>query len=96
MFKKMTLQLTEPICLCLEQSLQWTVQGSASGPCLCVWCDCCGTKVLVPNQEFRANFQFDQPYPGRHGSKPPPPPVEAGDVHDFVEYLKRRRTALPS
>ncbi len=96
MFKKMTLQLTEPICLCLEQSLQWTVQGTGAGPALCVWCDSCGTKMMVPNHEFRATFHLDNPYPGRYGNKPQPPPVEAGDVQDFVEYLKRRRLVLPS
>jgi hypothetical protein len=97
MFKLVTIHMTEPICLCLRQQLRWNTQASAGGGSLHVWCSVCGTKVLVPHKQFVANFHFDKPYPGKPAQREvSKPDVLAGDVADFVGYLRRRRQTLPS
>ena len=65
MFKRVTIHLTEPICPCTEQRLQWTVHLPPEGPALGIWCDTCGTKVWIPNGRFKAAFELDEPYPNQ-------------------------------
>lgn len=92
-FRRATIHLTEPICLCAEQNLAWTVAPTAAGPTLAIWCQTCGTKLQVPNKEFKAAFQLEKPYPG----KPREEKKKGGEVIDFAEYLKRRKpNDLPS
>jgi hypothetical protein len=89
-FKSMVLHLREPICLCLEQRLCWTVEQTKSGPSLLTWCQGCGTKLQVPNSEFKAVFHLDRPYPGRIKK------IAGKQAADYMEYLKRRRPGPPS
>lgn len=97
MFRRVNIELTEPICLCLEQKLAWSIQETGKGPGLCIWCEGCEAKIEVPTKHFRASFSLDKPYPGKPNEKKlPPPKVEAGDLVDFMAYLKRRRTDIPS
>lgn len=91
MFKKVVVQMTEPICHCEEQNIGWSVLQSQVGPSLVVWCNTCRVRVEIPNKEFKAMFHFEKPYPGK-----PKPAVEVierkpGDVIDFTEYLKKKR-----
>lgn len=89
MFKKMIVNIAEPICLCSEQKLSWTVEQTKEGPSLLAWCLMCGTKLQVPNREFKAVFQFDKPYPGKVR-------IEKAQPTDYSEYMKRRRPGPPS
>lgn len=94
MFKRAVIHLTEPICHCEEQSLEWTVLQSPMGPSLKVWCTACEVALLIPNQEFKASFSLDEGYPGKKEQRVP---QKKGDIIDFTEYLKRRDTGdLPS
>lgn len=98
MFKRISIYLTDPICPCEEQKLSWTVKQTEAGPSLSVWCNSCGTSVLVPNAEFKASFTFDRPYPGK--PKPKVPVVThvpgPGDVVDITEYLRKKREREPA
>lgn len=97
-FRKAELHFTDPICLCLEQNLEWNVIQAQDGPNLTVKCKDCHVKVIVPQAKFMASIHFDTPYPGR---KPAPKPrievVEKreGDVVDLTAYLKRRDKGGP-
>lgn len=73
MFKRITIQMTEPICSCEEQKINWTpklVQVVKGGKTfnsytLDLWCETCETRLSVSNEKFRASFEFDKPYPGK-------------------------------
>lgn len=67
MFRRLTIELTEPICQCPVQNLTWQVfssRGSEQDTRLQVSCKTCGTALCVPNNHFKAAFQLDKPYPG--------------------------------
>lgn len=98
MFSKITIHLSEPPCLCLQQNLLWTVVQVEKGPSLHVWCKDCGVKLVIPNAEFKAVFELERPYPGKKSGSNKVEVVERkpGDVIDFESYLKRRRDDPPS
>ena len=60
MFKRISIELTEPICTCETNQLSW---GITIGPGMYVECKECGTRVEVPNKKFMAAFDLDKKYP---------------------------------
>lgn len=88
LFKKMIIHMEGPICLCANQKLSWTVEQTSDGPSLLTWCVSCGTRLQVPNREFKAVFQFD-----RGNQKKI---LKNAETTDYSEYFKRRREGPPS
>jgi hypothetical protein len=96
MFKKIVIHLTEPVCLCFEQNLTWTTKETSLGPALTVWCKDCGTRLEVPNKQFKALFYLDVEYCGKPLVKPPPVSEGLADVIDMQDYLRRKPDGPPS
>jgi hypothetical protein len=97
-FRKAELFFTDPICLCLEQNVEWNVVQGRDGPNLTVKCKNCHVKVTVPQAQFVASIHFDNPYPGRRPASPSRriEVVERRDgVMDFMAYLKQRGKSEP-
>ncbi len=77
MFKRLTIELTGPICTCAEQKLTWGIvlhkkADGASAHGLRVRCGTCLTVLEVPPAKFLACFSLDQKYPGTAAPKPAP------------------------
>lgn len=71
MFKRIRIELTGPICNCPEQKLAWAVPHDHNGKSILkVFCETCGTTLLIPNEKFVACFALDQAYPGNPQEQP--------------------------
>lgn len=68
MFKRISIELTEPICTCKQQSLGWSVDSQPEGSGLCITCKECKTSLKIPYTKLLGQFAFDKPYP--EGIKP--------------------------
>ncbi len=65
MFKKIEIQLTEPLCGCSVANLKWGIPTDSEGkPCLIITCRTCKISMFIPSEKFFANFKLDIPYPG--------------------------------
>lgn len=60
MFKRIIIELTEPVCKCEVQDLNWSVPDGLS---LKIECKKCKTFLVVGTDAFKAAIVFDQPYP---------------------------------
>lgn len=96
MFKKISIQLSQPICFCLEQDLSWRVTDTQLGHGLEVACKSCGVSIVVPPAQFKASFALEVPYPGKPKPKIPVVIPKPGDVVDMAEYIKRKREREPA
>ncbi len=67
MFKRITIELTEPICDCEKMNLGWTPVRHGKGYGVVLDCHTCGTSVTIPYEKFTARFVFDTPYPADQG-----------------------------
>lgn len=80
MFKRIIIELSGPICNCLERDLAWSIRDDIVGReihrGLDISCKTCGTKLSVSNDKFVAGWKLDIPYPGKPPApkKEPPPP----------------------
>lgn len=68
-FKRITIELTAPICGCDEQDFSWTTPQGTDGPTLQIACKKCKTTLTVGNSEFKAAFSLDTPYPKGRAEK---------------------------
>ena len=79
MFKKIDIQLSGPICACLEQNLEWTPIVMAKDKedrnkyGLQITCKTCRSQLIVGWTQFVASITCDDPYPGKQEPIPPPP-----------------------
>lgn len=60
MFKRIEIQLTEPICNCNECDLAWGITQEKS---LYLSCKTCKTALTIPRDKFIGCFSFDVGYP---------------------------------
>jgi hypothetical protein len=64
MFKRLSINLTGPICTCKKQGLTWGITINPNGGHgLEIACVECKTRLNVPNSKFVAAFNLDVPYP---------------------------------
>lgn len=68
MFKNVTIRMAGPICTCKSEKLGWHIRFErGSGISLVIQCKLCDTSLIIPNEKFVANFDFDVQYPnGQH------------------------------
>lgn len=89
MFKGITIKLSEPICSCDEQSLQWGIATDSDGNCgLYILCKHCKTKLEVPHSKFTASWSLDKSYPGKKPTLPPKAKLEVMDGGKVIEFEK--------
>ncbi len=60
MFKKIQIELTDPICDCDTQNLSW---GITAGPGIFIKCKECETQINVSAKKFVACYKLDKKYP---------------------------------
>lgn len=66
MFKRIDINLTGPICNCVEQNLSWNPYVDLENKFgLKIWCKTCNTVLTIPNSKFTASMKLDTPYPGK-------------------------------
>jgi hypothetical protein len=66
MFKRIMIELTEPICNCDERDISWGIHyDHCMRAGLSFSCKTCDTKLLVPHDRFVAGFKLDRDYPGK-------------------------------
>ncbi len=61
MFKKISIELTEPVCGCASEDIKmsWYVVKYDAYTDLHLKCLCCGTTLVVPHDKFIAAFNYD-------------------------------------
>lgn len=65
MFKDLNINLTGPICQCKEQDLYWNIEMNNGSPRIVIYCKTCSGMLVVSNQQLKAHFVLDKPYPGK-------------------------------
>ena len=69
MFKRVTIELTEPICDCDSQSYSWCWPTDSKGRTIQkIECKICGTVLTVPNSKLGGNFTYDRGHPSDTGA----------------------------
>lgn len=64
MFKRITINLSGPICSCERQNISWGIwldDKNQAG--LTLTCKDCNTQLKIPNSKFVAGITSDVPYP---------------------------------
>lgn len=60
MFKKISINLSGPICRCYEENLIWVIGHDE----MHVRCNICNIKIVIPFKAADYIFTLDAPYPG--------------------------------
>lgn len=60
MFKEVKIHLSGPICKCSKEQIAWSILENSI---LKLKCRRCGIQLVIPREEFIANYIFDLPYP---------------------------------
>ena len=80
MYLSTIFKFSEPLCLCPEENISWTVSQGIS---VTFKCKTCGVSLFVPNEKWLAQMNFDKPYPG----KPPPKEKEMIELPHGISVL---------
>lgn len=93
MFKRIAIELTGPLCACLEMRLSWGITRPASKPGeptakagLFLRCNGCGTTLTVPHKHFVATFRLDEPYPGIEEEEEDSPRLEVLEGGKLLKF----------
>lgn len=65
MYKNITINLSGPICSCIECNLKWDI-GSNYAKFSCLTCN---IQLIVPFDKLAYHFKLDKPYPGKPETK---------------------------
>ena len=69
-FKRITIDLSGPICPCQKYNLTWNLVANSEGKIqLHVACDTCGIALIIPEDKFDVGFRMEQPYPDQETKK---------------------------
>lgn len=76
MFKRLVIEMSDPICNCDEQNLSWIPSSDSKGANLIIKCKSCSTQLIVSHEKYVAGWSFERPYPGKKKEEKPKPKLD--------------------